>query len=185
VPVETPIEAATRPSLEVGAGGIALIQIVFFLLVLAGVPAKAETRRLCDRQVSFQVVPPANVPPSLSLLSGIWTGTVLLAGGSEMCVSMVVKEVKPDGDLDLLVTWNVSIGGRDDINNFVGMGEAPNWLTKVEDGKFRLDSGKRWRGVHYHYVMKVPSQTKPDVMEGRWMADTHSQPVRLYREKRG
>jgi len=42
-----------------------------------------------------------------------------------MCVSMVVKEVFPDGRVILLMTWNVSMGGREDINNFVGMGEAP------------------------------------------------------------
>lgn len=158
---------------------------LLILLCLLGIgPAQAESRRLCDRSVSFDVVPPVDVPPALSVLSGIWKGSIIFAGGAEMCVSMVVKEVSPEGNLALLVAWNVSMGGREDLNNLVGMGDAPNWLTKVEDGEFRLDSGQRWNGVHYYYVMKVPSLASPDVMEGRWMADSHPQPVRLYREKR-
>ena len=59
--------------------------------------AAAETRRLCDRRVTYDIVPPADVPASLSILSGVWKGTIIMAGGSEMCVSMVVKEVFPDG----------------------------------------------------------------------------------------
>jgi hypothetical protein len=88
-------------------------------------PAQAETRRLCDRRVTFDVVPPVGLPANLSALSGIWKGTVTMAGGSEMCLTIVVKEVFPDGRVHLLMTWNLSMGGRDDINNYVGMGEAP------------------------------------------------------------
>ena len=76
-----------------------------------------------------------------------------------------------------------SIGGREDINNFVGMGEAPNWPNKVENGELRIDSGTKWNGTHYYYVMKLPTAARPDVMEGRWMSDRHPQPVVLYRDK--
>jgi hypothetical protein len=96
---------------------------------------------------------------------------------------MVVKEVFPDGRVVLAMAWNVSIGGRDDINNFVGMGEAPNWPNKVENGELRIDSGTKWNGTHYYYVMKLPTAARPDVMEGRWMSDRHPQPVVLYRDK--
>jgi hypothetical protein len=107
-----------------------------------------------------------------------------MAGGSEMCVSMVVKEVFPDGRVILLMTWNVSMGGREDINNFVGMGEALNWPNKVENGEIRIDGGNRWNGTHYYYMMKVPTAASPNVMKGSWMTETHPQPVILYREVR-
>ena len=146
--------------------------------------AATETRRLCDRRVTYDVVRPADVPASLSILSGVWKGTIIMAGGSEMCVSMVVKEVFPDGRVILLMTWNVSMGGREDINNFVGMGEALNWPNKVENGEIKIDGGNLWNGTHYYYVMKVPTAANPDVMEGSWMTETHPQPVVLYREVR-
>ncbi len=130
------------------------------------------------------IVRPADVPASLSILSGVWKGTIIMAGGSEMCVSMVVKEVFPDGRVILLMTWNVSMGGREDINNFVGMGEALNWPNKVENGEIKIDGGNLWNGTHYYYVMKVPTAANPDVMEGSWMTETHPQPVVLYREVR-
>lgn len=154
------------------------------LCVAAMAPAQAETRRLCDRRVTFDVVPPVDVPAHLSALSGIWKGTVIMAGGSEMCLSMVVKEVFPDGRVHLLMTWNLSMGGREDINNYVGMGEALHWPNKVENGEIRIDSKTRYNGVHYYYVMKVPTDSNPDMMEGRWMTDTHPQPVVLHRERR-
>jgi hypothetical protein len=144
--------------------------------------ATEVTRRLCDRQLTYDIVP-ADVAPDLRRLSGVWKGTVKLAGGSEMCLSMVVKEVFPDGRVVLAMAWNVSIGGREDINNFVGMGEAPNWPNKVENGELRIDSGTKWNGTHYYYVMKLPTAARPDVMEGRWMSDRHPQPVVLYRDK--
>lgn len=144
--------------------------------------AAEVTRRLCDRQVTYDVVPPIDVSPGLSRLSGVWKGTIKLAGGSEMCVAMVVKEVFPDGRVILAMTWNVSIGGREDINNFVGMGEARNWPNKVEDGELRIDSGTKWNGTHYYYVMKLPTAAKPDVITGRWMTENHPQPVMLYRD---
>ncbi len=97
---------------------------------------------------------------------------------------MVVKEVFPDGRVILLMTWNVSMGGREDINNFVGMGEALNWPNKVENGEIRIDGGNRWNGTHYYYVMKVPTAANPNVMVGSWMTETHPQPVILYREVR-
>ena len=84
---------------------------------------------------------------SLSRLSGVWKGTVTFAGGSEMCVAMVVKEVFPDGRVMLAMAWNVAMGGREDINNVVGMGEAPNWPNKVENGELRIDSGTKWNGT--------------------------------------
>jgi hypothetical protein len=146
--------------------------------------AASETRRLCDRRVTYDIVPPTDVPASLSILSGVWKGTIMMAGGSEMCVSMVVKEVFPDGRVILLMTWNVSIGGREDINNFVGMGEALDWPNKVENGEIRIDGGNRWNGTHYYYVMKVPTAANPDVMEGSWMTETHPQPVVFHREAR-
>jgi hypothetical protein len=144
--------------------------------------ATEVTRRLCDRQLTYDIVP-ADVAPDLQRLSGVWKGTVKLAGGSEMCLSMVVKEVFPDGRVVLAMAWNVSIGGREDINNFVGLGEAPNWPNKVENGELRIDSGTKWNGTHYYYVMKLPTAARPDVMEGRWMSDRHPQPVVLYRDK--
>lgn len=146
--------------------------------------AASETRRLCDRRVTYDVAPPVDVPASLSILSGVWRGTIIMAGGSEMCVSMVVKEVFPDGRVILLMTWNTSIGGREDINNVVGMGEALNWPNKVENGELRIDAGNRWHGTHYYYLMRVPTAANPDVMEGSWMTETHPQPIVLYREAR-
>lgn len=145
--------------------------------------AAAVTRRLCDRQLTYDIVPPVDVPPSLSRLSGVWTGTVIMAGGSEMCLAMVVKEVAPDGRVVLAMAWNVSIGGREDINNVVSMGEAPNWPNKVENGVLRIDSGTKWNGTHYYYVMKLPTAANPDVIEGSWMTDKHPQPVVLHRKK--
>ena len=145
--------------------------------------AAEETRRLCVRRVTYDIVPPVGVPAEIGRLSGVWKGTIAFAGGSEMCVSMVVKEVFPDGRVILAMTWNVSIGGREDINNFVGMGEAPNWPNKVENGELRIDSGTKWNGTHYYYVMKLPTAANPDVMEGRWMTENHPQPVVLYRDK--
>jgi len=118
------------------------------------------TRRLCDRQLTYEIAPPVDAAPDLRRLSGVWRGTVKLAGGSEMCVAMVVKEVLPDGRVVLAMAWNVSIGGREDINNFVGMGEAPNWPNKVENGELRIDSGSKWNGTHYYYVMKLPTAAK-------------------------
>ena len=140
------------------------------------------TRRLCDRRITYDVVPPVNVSPGLSRLSGVWKGTVILAGGSEMCVAMVVKEVFPDGRVMLAMAWNVSIGGREDINNFVGLGDAPNWPNKVENGELRVDSGTKWNGTHYYYLMKLPTAARPDVIEGRWMTENHPQPVVLHRD---
>ena len=152
-------------------------------LPLAGKSFAAEqTRRLCDRQVTYDVVPPANLPVGLSRLSGVWKGTVAFAGGGEMCVAMVVKEVLPDGRVMLLMAWNVAIGGREDINNVVGMGDVPNWPNKVENGELRIDGGTKWNGRHYYYVLKLPSDTKPDVIEGKWMADNDAQPIVLHRE---
>jgi len=147
--------------------------------------AAAETRRLCDRRVTYDILPPAtDVPADLRRLSGVWSGMITFAGGSQMCVSVVVKQILPDGKVTLAMTWNVSVGGREDINNFVGLGEAPDWANKVENGELRIDSGNRWHGVHYYYVLKVPSEAKPDVMEGKWMTETHPQPVVLHRVKR-
>jgi hypothetical protein len=145
--------------------------------------AAQMTRRLCDRPLTYDVTPPIDVPPGLGLLSGVWTGTVIMAGGSEMCLAMVVKGVLPDGRVLLAMAWNVSIGGREDLNNVVGMGEAPNWWSKVEDGELRIDSGTKWNGTHYYYVMKLPTPAKPDVIEGRWMTDTHPQRLVLHRKK--
>ena len=152
--------------------------------VQAGSAAASETRRLCDQRVTYDVKPPVDVPANLSILSGVWKGTIIMAGGAEMCVSMVVKEVFADGRVILLMTWNTSIGGREDINNVVGMGEALNWPNKAENGQLRIDGGNRWNGTHYYYVMKVPTAANPDVMEGSWMTETHPQPIVLYREVR-
>ena len=107
-----------------------------------------------------------------------------MAGGSEMCLSMVVKEVFPDGRVHLLMTWNLSMGGREDLNNYVGMGEVLHWPNKVENGEIRIDSKTRYNGVHYYYVMKVPTDSNPDIMEGQWMTDTHPQQVLLHRDKK-
>lgn len=145
--------------------------------------AENMTRRFCDQQVTYDIVPPVDVPADLARLSGVWRGTVILAGGSEMCVAMIVKEVSADGQVVLAIAWNVSMGGREDNNNFVGMGVAPNWPNKVENGELRIDSGTKWNGTHYYYVMKPPTAAKPDVMEGRWMADTHSHRIVLYRDR--
>ena len=135
------------------------------------------------RRITYDIVPPVNVSPGLSRLSGVWKGTVTLAGGSEMCVAMVVKEVFPDGRVMLAMAWNVSMGGREDINNFVGLGDAPNWPNKVENGELRIDSGTKWNGTHYYYVMKLPTAANPDVMEGSWMTGNHPQPVVLHRNR--
>ena len=89
--------------------------------------AAEVTRRLCDRRLTYDIVPPVDVPPSLSILSGVWTGTIIMAGGSAMCVSMVVKAVFADCRVTLAMPRNASIGGREDTNNFAGLGEAPNW----------------------------------------------------------
>jgi hypothetical protein len=152
----------------------------------ASVPTEGSaadvTRRLCDRRITYDVVPPVNVSPGLSRLSGVWKGTVILAGGSEMCVAMVVKEVFPDGRVMLAMAWNTSMGGREDINNFVGLGDAPNWPNKVENGELRIDSGTKWNGTHYYYLMKLPTAARPDVIEGRWMTENHPQPVVLHRD---
>lgn len=141
------------------------------------------TRRLCDQRITYDIVPPINVSADLNRLSGVWRGSVILAGGSEMCVAMVVKEVFADGRVILAMAWNVSIGGREDINNFVGMGVAPNWPNRVEDGELRIDSGTRWNGTHYYYVMKLPTAARPDVIEGSWMTETHRQRVVLHRDQ--
>lgn len=164
--------------------GWSAIALTLLLSASLAFPVQAETRRLCDRRVTFEVVPPSNVPPSLAALSGVWRGTVMMAGGSEMCLSVVVKEVFADGTVHLLMTWNLSVGGRDDINNYVGMGEALHWPNKVENGEIRIDSRTRYNGRHYYYVLAIPTDSNPHVMEGRWMTDTHPQPVVLYREKR-
>jgi hypothetical protein len=145
--------------------------------------AAEETRRLCDRRVTYDVVPPVGVPAGLGRLSGVWKGTVTFAGGGEMCVAMVVKEVLPDGRVILAMAWNVGMGGREDINNVVGLGEAPNWPNKVENGELRIDSGTKWNGRHYYYVLKLPTDAGPDVIEGRWMADNDAQPIVLHRER--
>ena len=145
--------------------------------------AAEETRRLCDRQVTYDVVPPVDLPAELSRFSGVWKGTVAFPGGGEMCVAMVVKKMFPDGRVILLVAWNVGIGGREDINNIVGLGEAPNWPNKIENGELRIDSGTKWNGRHYYYVLNPPTDARPDVMEGRFMADNDAQPVVLYRER--
>jgi hypothetical protein len=161
--------------------GIALV-----FCAAASVPTEGSaadvTRRLCDRRITYDVVPPVNVSPGLSRLSGVWKGTVILAGGSEMCVAMVVKEVFPDGRVMLAMAWNTSMGGREDINNFVGLGDAPNWPNKVENGELRIDSGTKWNGTHYYYLMKLPTAARPDVIEGRWMTENHPQPVVLHRD---
>lgn len=141
------------------------------------------TRRFCDQRVTYDIVPPVDVPADLARLSGVWRGTIMLAGGSEMCVAMIVKEVSADGRVVLAMAWNVSMGGREDINNFVGMGVAPNWPNKVENGELRIDSGTKWNGTHYYYVLKPPTAAKPDVMEGRWMTETHPQRMVLYRDR--
>ena len=142
------------------------------------------TRRLCDRQLTYEIAPPVDAAPDLSRLSGVWRGTVKLAGGSEMCVAMVVKEVFADGRVILAMAWNVSIGGREDINNVLGMGDAPNWPNKVENNELRIDSRTKWNGRHYYYVLNLPTDTRPDVIEGRWMADKDAQRVVLHREWR-
>lgn len=149
-----------------------------------GSAAASETRRLCDQRVTYDVRPPVNVPPNLSILSGVWKGTIIMAGNAEMCVAMVVKEVQPDGRVVLLMTWNTSIGGREDINNVVGMGEALNWPNKVENGQLRIDANNKYHGTHYYYVMNVPSADSPDTMEGNWMTNDDPQPIVLYREAR-
>ena len=146
--------------------------------------AASVTRRLCDRRITYDIVPPVDVPASLSMLSGVWKGMITMAGGSEMCVAMVVKEIFPDGRVVLAMTWNVSMGGREDINNVVSMGEALNWPNKVENGEIRIDGGNRWNGTHYYYVMKMPTAANPDVIEGSWMTETHPQPLVLHREAR-
>jgi len=145
--------------------------------------AAQETRRLCDRTVSYDMAPPVDVPAELARLYGVWKGTVIFAGGSEMCVGVVVKEVSPDGRVILFLTWNLGIGGRDDINNSVGLGEARNWINQVENGKLRIDSGTKWNGRHYYYVLNLPTDGRPDVIEGRFMTDNNAQPIMLYREK--
>ena len=152
--------------------------------VQAGSAAASETRRLCDQRVTYDVKPPVDVPANLSILSGVWKGTIIMAGRAEMCVSMVVKDVQPDGKVILLMTWNTAMGGREDINNVVGMGEALNWHNQVENGQLTIDGHNKYHGTHYYYVMNVPTAANPDVMEGSWMTDTHPQPIVLYREAR-
>jgi hypothetical protein len=149
-----------------------------------GGAAASETRRLCDQRVTYDIKPPVDVPANLSILSGVWKGTIIMAGSAEMCVAMVVKEVLADGRVTLLVTWNTAMGGREDINNIVGMGEVPNWPNKVENAQIRIDGNNKWHGTHYYYVMNVPTPDNPDVMEGSWMTETHPQPIVLYREAR-
>ena len=152
--------------------------------VQAGSAAASETRRLCDQRVTYDVKPPVDVPANLSILSGVWKGTIIMAGRAEMCVAMVVKEVQPDGKVMLLMTWNTAMGGREDINNVVGMGEALNWQNQVENGQLTIDGHNKYHGTHYYYVMNVPTAANPDVMEGSWMTGKDPQPIVLYREAR-
>ena len=165
---------------------IALAIALVFCAAASGATEGAAadvTRRLCDQRVTFDIVPPIGVSPDLGRLSGVWKGTVTLAGGSEMCVAMVVKEVFADGRVMLAMAWNVSIGGREDINNFVGLGAAANWLNKVENDELRIDSGTKWNGTHYYYLLKLPTADRPDVIKGRWMTENHPQPVVLHRDR--
>ena len=67
--------------------------------------AENMTRRFCDQRVTYDIVPPVDVPADLARLSGVWRGTVILAGGSEMCVAMIVKEVSADGQVVLAIAW--------------------------------------------------------------------------------
>lgn len=145
--------------------------------------AAQETRRLCDRTVSYDMVPPVDVPAELARLYGVWKGTVIFAGGSEMCVAIVVQQVSSDGQVILNLTWNIGVGGREDMFNNVGLGEALNWRNKVENGELRIDSGTKWNGRHYYYVLDLPTEAKPDVIQGRFMVDTHAEPIVLHREK--
>ena len=153
-------------------------------LPLAGKSLAAQkTGRLCDRPVTYDVVPPVDVPAELGRLSGVWKGTVVFAGGSEMCVAIVVKEAFADGRVILLFAWNIGTAGRGEIYNVVGLGEAPNWPNKVENGELRIDSGTKWNGRHYYYVLALPTAARPDVIEGRFMTDNDAQPIVLHREK--
>ncbi len=61
---------------------------------------------------------------------------------------------------------------------------ALHWPNKVENGEIRIDSRTQYNGTHYYYVMAVPTESNPDVMQGRWMTDTHPQPVILHRERK-
>jgi hypothetical protein len=171
----------TRISRIAFASGLAFCT---FASLHGGSAGASETRRLCDQRVTYDVKPPVDVPANLSILSGVWKGTIIMAGRAEMCVSMVVKDVQPDGKVILLMTWNTAMGGREDINNVVGMGEALNWQNQVENGQLTIDGHNKYHGTHYYYVMNVPTAANPDVMEGSWMTDTHPQPIVLYREAR-
>jgi len=145
--------------------------------------AAQETRRLCDRQVTYDVVRPADVPAEIGRLSGVWKGSVVFAGGSEMCLAIIVQQVSSDGQVILDLTWNIGVGGREDMFNNIGLGEALNWRNKVENGRLRIDSGTKWNGRHYYYVLDLPTEGRPDVIEGRFMVDTHAEPIVLHREK--
>src|SRR5262249_61168303 len=74
--------------------------------------AAAETRRLCDRRVTYDIVPPgADIPAELRRPSGVWAGKGTFAGGSPRCLSVVVKQIFPHGQGILAVAWDCSAGG--------------------------------------------------------------------------
>ena len=49
--------------------------------------ATEVTRRFCDRQLTYDIVPPVDVAPDLSRLSGVWKGTVKLSPAAARCAS--------------------------------------------------------------------------------------------------
>lgn len=65
--------------------------------LLAWQQAAAETRTMCELEVSFELAPlPESLPTALKAWQGVWLGSIENGGA---CTGMVVERIAPDGTI--------------------------------------------------------------------------------------
>jgi hypothetical protein len=143
-------------------------------LLIRPVESLAETRQFCEQTVAYTITPPdSGMASTLRAFSGVWSGAVVFQPAVEMCVALIVENIRPNGEMQTKFVWLA--GTSTGIGNLASLG-AVAWSGKVEGDVLRLVGSKN--GSTYAYEFG-PSGINE--MRGWFLHNNHRTPLVLKR----
>ena len=95
--------------------------------------------------MAYAITPPDSAIDSiLRSFSGVWSGAVVFQPTAEMCVALIVENIRPNGEVETRFVW---LAGTSTVLGNLGSLGALAWSGEVEGDILRLvgsQNGKRF-----------------------------------------